>query len=224
MNPVIVPPSVKEQIEEFLAETNVKKSDVFIIGGGVNEASISGFTFTGTQTAALLDARVEQLFNAGKHDTTLTPRTNVTLRLTNVTSRYCYPDHTGARNIILSTLPDLATLPRIKGFPAQIQAKASNYSRQFRDGVLAIAEKWDDRLSIEVVDIWEISNDILAKPEKFGFDPSKMFTPCYPGSYTAFDAPICAGPDRYPWFDLSNPSAAMHRHLARYFKKAIEHL
>jgi len=65
-DPLVISSSVKEQVATYLATDKPRKTDVFCLYAGANEAfSSPAMNFTGTQAVALLGEQIGQLYKKG---------------------------------------------------------------------------------------------------------------------------------------------------------------
>lgn len=112
-------------------------------------------------------------------------------------------------------------MPYIKLQTTAYQEYSAKYSVDYRTAILNLAKKWNRLIDVQIADIDKAANKIIARPQKYGFNTSVIATPCYPGNYHIFNAPVCDKPDTYFFFDHVHPSAATIRILSNEFLDAF---
>jgi len=100
----------------------------------------------------------------------------------------------------------------------------TQYTEDLRAGLFNIIRRWDHLLRIEVADIYDTFNGVLANPAAFGFDPAYLNEPCYTGFYDDFEGTICEDPEKHIFWDAIHPSAASHQIIADVLSEAYERL
>lgn len=130
----------------------------------------------------------------------------------------------GAKRILLASLPNFATAPFAQAQPAIFRQFATQYNEDLRTGLYNIVRRWDHLIRIEVADIYDAFNGILANPEAFGFDSQYLTTPCYTGFYDEFTGTVCEDPESHIFWDAIHPTAAAHGLIANVFSDAYERL
>ncbi|MGB8437390.1 MAG: SGNH/GDSL hydrolase family protein [Burkholderiales bacterium] len=127
----------------------------------------------------------------------------------------------GARNILAVNLPDLGMIPAGTD-PANLlspfwSAYTAEFNAQFLDA--AYLAGLDPSVKLTEFDAFELFNDAIANPGKYGF--TNVTDACLP---TAGPLPIaapCANPDEYLFWDSAHPTAAAHQLIGDLFYAAI---
>ncbi|KAK9899355.1 carbohydrate esterase family 16 protein [Cystobasidium minutum MCA 4210] len=190
-------PSVKDQVTQALAYKVPRTLDVYILFAGANDAVNAlalNKLLSGTEVAALIEKRVSQLYKAG------------------------------AKRVLLATLPNFAATPNAKKQPVQFRQFGTLFNEDLRTGLYNIVRRWDHLLRIEVADIYDAFNGVLANPEAFGFDSQYLTTPCYTGGYEIYKGTTCADPEKHIFWDGTHPSAVSHQLIADVFSEAYARL
>lgn len=130
----------------------------------------------------------------------------------------------GAKRVLLATLPNFAAAPFAQAQPAAFRQFGTVFNEDLRAGLYNIVRRWDQLLRIEVADIYDAFNGVIANPEAFGFDPQYLTTPCYTGFYEEYEGTVCADPEKHIFWDALHPSAAAHQLIADVFSEAYERL
>jgi len=106
----------------------------------------------------------------------------------------------GAVSFLVPNLPDLSLTPAEAGNPA-----AAAFTNAF-NGALASGLAGLTAGQVFSLDVFTLTNDIVASPGAFGF--SNVTTPCFNG------VSVCATPGSYAWWDTIHPTAAAHALIA----------
>lgn len=131
---------------------------------------------------------------------------------------------TGVRKIILASVPNLSTLPVAVEHSSSSIHHLSTFSRELKAGLHTVSMRWKSRVNIQVADIYSTFNQVLAKPQAYGFTSPNARIPCYSGSYHQLDAKVCENPSERIFFDKMHPSGASQKIIAQVFKAALENL
>lgn len=132
----------------------------------------------------------------------------------------------GAQRVLLASYPNLRSLPVGALSTSEYTAYLSDYSAQLRQGLFKIQNDFKHYLAIKVVDLYPLFQDILRRPNKYGFDPATIQTACAQGVYPSEGVPlsICSDPDKHLFWDIYHPTRAGHKIVAKAFEKAIARL
>ena len=106
----------------------------------------------------------------------------------------------GARNVLISTLPDLGTTPEALFF--NVQAASTDATNQFNTLVRSLLPKYGG-LNIELLDMAAIAADVRNRPQDFGV--TNVGLPC--GAFAGSQGASCA---TSLFSDALHPSAYAH--------------
>ncbi|MBC7880649.1 MAG: SGNH/GDSL hydrolase family protein [Anaerolineae bacterium] len=123
---------------------------------------------------------------------------------TAVSTLYAY----GARNIVISNVPDLSRFPLTQANPEALPS-LSKEVKQFNDKLKAALDelqKTRPDLNIILLDFQASFNQFLNHPDQFGF--TNTTTPC------VTPTSVCANPEEYLFWDEAHPTAAAGQALA----------
>ena len=126
--------------------------------------------------------------------------------------------------MLLASYPNLRSLPVGAISTAEYAGFLSDYSEQLRSGLFGIQEEFKKMLSIQVVDLYPIFQDILKRPKAYGFDPAVVQVACAQGVYPSEGLPlsICDNPDKHLFWDIYHPTRVGHRIVASAFQKVLK--
>lgn len=130
----------------------------------------------------------------------------------------------GAKRVLLASLPDFSSAPFAQLQSAEFRRSALQYTADLRSGLFNIVRRWDNLLRVEVADVFDAFNGVLANPAAFGFDPQYTSQPCYTGFYDEFEGTLCEDPEKHIFWDAVHPSAEAHKLIADVFSKAYARL
>lgn len=127
----------------------------------------------------------------------------------------------GARDVIVSNMPNFGLVPRILEAGPAAAVLATGLSQQYNAAFAEMLAKWTGRVNIVPVDLYALLSDVAAQPAAFGF--SNASTPCYSGFVEPAgpNDSVCTTPDSYVFWDREHPTAAFHAFLARRLHGAI---
>ncbi len=181
-------PAVDEQITQFLGAGGVfGANDLVSVQGGAND-------FTSLLGAPVLDSVAISTGIATANN-----------EATNIDSLIA----AGAKNILVSDLPDLAVLPSVSGSPATAHTAsvvADAYNSALHDATVALAAAHPD-VNLIQMDWSAMVNVLRSRPDAFGF--TNVTDACYTGA-------VCATPDTYLFWDSSHTTNAAQRYVAQY--------
>lgn len=122
----------------------------------------------------------------------------------------------GARHILLTNSNNVATVPGIGGLgPLAVQVAtgmSAGFNGAMTTQVVPGLRAASPGLNLYYVDLNQLLNEISANPASFGF--TNLQLPCYP-LFSAPNAPVCATPSTYLWWDELHPTAATHDVIAQ---------
>ena len=196
-------PNLQMQTEQFLVRVEYRANPQFlyIVDGGAfgnNVRRVLELLSANPSLAATLPAQATQQAAADMYG---------------VVSRLYAA---GARHILLTNANNVATVPGIGGLgPVAIQvatAMSAGFNGAMSTQVVPGLRAASPGLNLYYVDLNQLMNEISANPATFGFTNVRL--PCYP-FFSAPNAPVCATPNSYLWWDELHPTATMHGIIAQ---------
>lgn len=126
----------------------------------------------------------------------------------------------GARRFLIWNVPNPAFTPVIRSLnnplvSAAAAALATSYNSGL-DGQIAVLRATRPGIAIEVLNVSQLLNTVVANPAAFGF--TNIVTPCITPSEAPF---FCQQPDDYLFWDGVHPTAAMHAVVAAFAEMAL---
>jgi len=184
------PPELPQQLDLYLLATSGKADPgvLYVILGGANDINDAGKTATpvaNVQAAAQgVDAMVDKLYGAG------------------------------ARNILVSNLPDIGLTPRaIAGGVAGFASALTNVFNATLAGLLDADDVAYADLDLDRLDLFALLNNVVKNPASYGF--GNVTDPCL----TA--AGVCADPGSYLFWDDFHPTTRGHSFIADTALRAV---
>jgi len=186
-----------------------------VVGGGID---VPDLAMQGVRYRSLGDDRIgdrplvaiwsggnDVLDIAGQSGVRRTAR-DVAERLGDVASRL---RRSGTRDFVILNLPDIGAIPEFRDDPADGRS-ATRATRAFNRELNAqIAALRDDGARVRKVNVYELFNDLLAHPRRYGI--GNTTTPCLDED----DDPCTRRQGRRrAFFDDIHPNRVVHRHVA----------
>jgi len=135
---------------------------------------------------------------------------------TNVEALYA----AGARRFLIWNVPNPALTPVIRSLNNPVvSAVALSLATSFNsglDGQVALLRATRPGIDIDVLDIFQLLNVVVAHPAAVGF--TNVTTPCITPSVAPF---FCQQPDEYLFWDGVHPTAAMHAVVAAFAEMTL---
>ncbi|KIM90034.1 carbohydrate esterase family 16 protein [Piloderma croceum F 1598] len=123
----------------------------------------------------------------------------------------------GAKHFLLASYPDLSRLPlRAYSSPAVIQ-QLHTYSTELRALLQALTGT-----NVAFADFYQLIEGVLANPDRYGYDKTKVTKSCLTGVYHEAPKSLCDDPDRYIFWDEYHPTRKTHQLLAVTAEKDIQ--
>ncbi|KAI9141913.1 GDSL-like Lipase/Acylhydrolase-domain-containing protein [Paraphysoderma sedebokerense] len=121
-----------------------------------------------------------------------------------------------ATKISVLNLPPVEKLPYFTGKPAEIVSGFAQKVREHNGNLTLLVEKLNKeekkvKVSVEVIDVYEIVGKVFQNPEKYGF--TEIVKPCFDGV-----GDVCTEPGKYFWWDLFHFSTKAHDIIAENIK------
>lgn len=130
----------------------------------------------------------------------------------------------GARNILVSNLPDMGKTPlAISKGPAAV-AGATALTNLFNSTLGSLLDSdaaADPGLNLDRLDVHALLDSAYANPAAYGF--TNVTDPCKAGGGDDLGLPgaVCATPDSYLFWDVFHPSSAAHNLIAEAAMRAV---
>lgn len=158
---------------------------------------------------------VRDALNAGPGGAAIIAAALASVR-TNVDALYA----AGARRFLIWNVPNPAFTPVIRSLnnpllSAAAAAVATSYNTGL-DGQIAVLRATRPGIDIDVLDVFQLLNTVVASPSMFGF--TNITTPCITPSEAPF---FCQQPDEYLFWDGVHPTAAMHAVVAAFAEMTL---
>ena len=189
-------PTIKEQIDAFLAAGGPTENDLVTLQGGISDVIYQvQLHRAGSQTREQLLANVRQ----------------AALDFANQARRL---RGAGAKHIVIMGMYDLSVTPW--GISTQLQPLISEASRTFNDTVLVdLVQQGDTMLFVDTALLFNL---MVSNRVGYGFDSVTDAACGQVSAYQCTTATLAAGanPDKYLWADQFYPTAAAHARLADY--------
>ncbi|MBC7882011.1 MAG: SGNH/GDSL hydrolase family protein [Anaerolineae bacterium] len=150
------------------------------------------------------------------NNASLNPKIPVNNLVTAVSSLYAY----GARNVVVTNLPDLGKIPEVNSDPqesAALSAVTIEFNRKLKKA-LAELEVKRPGLNVIWIDTYSLLNSIMANPTPYGITNIK--DACVEGTYTEPTTP-CENPDQYLFWDTVHPTRATGQVFANFAYQRI---
>jgi phospholipase/lecithinase/hemolysin len=150
---------------------------------------------------------------AGGNDFLINLETNPNVPVNNlktaVSELYAY----GARNIVLTNLPDLGKIPLINNNPsnAKVLSVLTNIFNFKLEKAMAELRRTRPDLNIVILDINTLLNRVTANPSRYGL--TNVTDACVGGTFDQPTTP-CANPDQYLYWDIEHPTKAAGQIIA----------
>lgn len=177
-------PGLLAQVLGFVAATPTLDSNgLYILSGGSNDY------FFGTATAPIsADGKQGPLVNLAQAVSLLVKG--------------------GAKNILVSNVPDLGKLPISLNTPrsASLSSLSAQHNAGLAQELSALDQQFAPDVNVLLLDQAELFDRALTNPSAFGF--TNVTEPCL-GSTT-----VCSNPDNYLFWDQFHPTAAGHQAIA----------
>jgi len=127
----------------------------------------------------------------------------------------------GAKNILLLTLPDATKAPQFKYSTQAEVLKVRNKINEFNEFVRIQAKRYPN-IKVEIFDANVLFGQITDNPEKFGFvsasepclDINRSSARDYLMSHSLSDACASSGSDKFVFWGVTHPTTAMHKLMA----------
>jgi outer membrane lipase/esterase len=135
---------------------------------------------------------------------------------TAVSELYAY----GARNIVLTNLPDLGKIPLINTNPTNtkvLSALTNVFNFKLEKAMVELRKTRPD-LNIVIVDINTLLNRVTANPARYGL--TNVTDACVGGTFDQPTTP-CANPDQYFYWDIEHPTKVVGQIIANFAYGAI---
>jgi phospholipase/lecithinase/hemolysin len=170
--------------------------------------------------APTVTANTLYFITAGGNDFLINLETNPNVPINNlktaVSELYAY----GARNIVLTNLPDLGKIPLINTNPtnAKLLSLLTNiFNFKLKTAMFELRITRPD-LNIVIVDINTLLKRVTANPARYGL--TNVTDACVGGT---FDQPTipCANPDQYFYWDIEHPTKVVGQLIADFAYGAI---
>lgn len=163
---------------------------VFIGGNDIRDAIVALSTdVSGTTSRLIIEAAITAIYD------------NITALIAS-----------GATDFLIVNGPDLSLVPAVALQGASAQYYARVLSNEFNDGLTAILGilSQNPAVSLKMVDIFTLFNNVVADPGLFGFDniDQTCITPGVAGNA------VCFKPDTYLFWDGIHPTRAGHLVIA----------
>ncbi|EDT37626.1 SGNH/GDSL hydrolase family protein [Burkholderia ambifaria] len=128
----------------------------------------------------------------------------------------------GAKHIVLVNLPDVSRAPifSTRSDAARVAEEVKTFNHILTEAVAELRGRYGATLNIEIFDAYTLFNDLMMRPESYGFDdvtrscldirnPSAL-------SYIRSQTPRvdCRDPGRFVFWDTLHPSTRAHAWLA----------
>ena len=128
----------------------------------------------------------------------------------------------GARHVVLTNVSNVGAAPGVAGLgAAAIQlgtGMSAGYNGALATQVVPGLRASASGLKVYYVDLNQLFSDITANPAGFGI--TNVQAPCYP-FFSVPNAPVCAAPSAYTWWDELHPTATVHSLIAQRAVAAI---
>lgn len=150
------------------------------------------------------------------NNSSLNPNIPVDNLVMAVSSLYAY----GARNVVVTNLPDLGKIPDVNTDPqesAALSAVTIEFNRKLKKALAELAIKRPG-LNVIWVDTYSLLNSIMANPGLYGITNIK--DACVEGTYAAPTTP-CENPDQYLFWDTVHPSRVTGQVFANFAYQSI---
>ena len=121
----------------------------------------------------------------------------------------------GAKTILVPNIPDLGLTPAFSFLGAPATNPASIFSGQFNQALHRALDAYDAMFDLNIIQFptYDLFNSLVSNPGLFGL--SNVTTPCYSGFVGPNPSGTeCSTPDRFLFWDIVHPTAAVHRILA----------
>lgn len=139
----------------------------------------------------------------------------------------------GANNFLIPNLPNIGDIPlsdtkEYKFFKSNLVSLSREHNQKLAAMLTSLQQERPD-LHIVSVDIYQMMEDRMTTPKKYGF--RNVTTACYNGPKEGYTDPSCqdstickpcAFPDTYLFWDAVHPTAAAHRQLASLAVEALK--
>lgn len=164
---------------------------------------IQGFVGANPQS----DANALYIVSAGANDY-LNGVQDFTQPVNNLASAVTSLASVGAKNFLVSNLPDLSQIPLNKGnpFSAQISALTTAHNTYLSQQIATLNQQLN--INIILFDVNSLISQAIASPGEFGF--TNVTDPCL--NFAA--QTICANPDEYLFWDNVHPTTYTHKIVA----------
>jgi outer membrane lipase/esterase len=157
---------------------------------------------------------------AGGNDFLINLETNPNVPVNNlktaVSELYAY----GARNIVLTNLPDLGKIPLINTNPTNakaLSALTNVFNFKLEKAMVELRRTRPD-LNIVIVDINTLLNRVTANPARYGL--TNVTDACVGGTFDQPTTP-CANPDQFLFWDNQHPTKVVGQIIANFAFGAI---
>lgn len=131
----------------------------------------------------------------------------------------------GARNILVSNLPDLGKIPLVTGDPttsAGLTGLATVHNALLAQQIDLLRQARPD-LTLISVDVASLLNNAIRSPQQFGLtNVTDACLPFSPGLELFPTQPACSNPDTYLFWDRIHPGRVGHQQIANTAFRAIE--
>ena len=169
--------------------------------------------FTTANTSA--DSNALYIVEAGSNDYLGGGVTDPTVPVNNLSTAVTSLYNVGARNIIVTNLPDLGKIPGTRG-DSQISSGLSTLTSVHNSGLAATLDFLSQKPGINIIplDINSLFNRAIAAPGEFGF--TNVTDSCL-----TTDS-VCANPNEYFFWDSLHPTTAGHKLVGELAFRALE--
>ena len=158
--------------------------------------------FTTANTSA--DSNALYIVEAGANDYLGGGVTDPTVPVNNLSTAVTSLYNVGARNIIVTNLPDLGKIPGTRG-DSQIKSGLSTLTSAHNSGLAATLDFLSQKPGINIIplDLNSLFNRAIATPGEFGF--TNVTDSCLTTTS------LCANPNEYLFWDFIHPTTAGHK-------------
>jgi outer membrane lipase/esterase len=172
--------------------------------------------------APTVTANTLYFITAGGNDFLINLETNPNVPINNlktaVSELYAY----GARNIVLTNLPDLGKIPLINtnSTNSKLLSLLTNiFNFKLEKAMFELRLTRPD-LNIIIVDINTLLRRVTANPARYGL--TNVTDACVGGTFDQPTTP-CANPDQYLYWDIEHPTKVVGQLIANFAYEAIVH-
>ncbi len=157
---------------------------------------------------------------AGGNDFLINLETDPNVPVNNLTTAVSELYAYGARNIVLTNLPDLGKIPLINTSPASskiLSLITNSFNFKLEKAMVGLRKTRPD-LNIVIVDLNTLINHVIANPARYGL--TNVTDACVGGTFDQPTTP-CTNPDQYLFWDIEHPTRVTGQIIANFAYGAI---